>query len=665
MASPIRILLVEDDKIDQMAFERLVNAKMLSYDYTIANTLSEAREVLAKKEHDVIVADYLLGDGTALDLVGQTEDIPIIVITGSGDEEVAVTAMKGGASDYLTKDPAGNYLKTLPLVVEAAITHKRAEIELRDYRVRLEELVAERTFQLTQVNEQLKDEIVERKQTEKALRKSEQAFQDLLNTITDYVWNARIEDDHIVYNYYSSVVERITGYPPEYFMDSSEAWLSIIHPEDRAQARRDLDREYAGEVVTHEYRIIRPDGEIRWLHGTTSPTFDQQGKVIGLSGIVSDITERKLAEEAVKASEEKYRTLFENSGLSIIIYDRAGKILLINNVAAQFFDSTPQTLIGQRLHDLLPSTVADEYLRRIQTVMKTSQEDLSEDRLQTAEGEVWFLTSTHPLRDEEGNVTSVQVIAHNTTERKQLAEQLRQAQKMEAIGQLTAGIAHDFNNLLTVINGFAELLEFELAQNPAQQESVRKILHAGQRGAELVRKLLAFSREQAIEPHLININHIVSEMNKVLQRTIGENIDLEIRLDSNLWYIRIDPTQIEQIIVNLVVNARDVMPHGGKIVIETANVTLDEDFVTTHVEAQPGDHVRLTVTDTGPGMSEAIKAHIFEPFYTTKEVGKGTGLGLSIVYGIVKQNQGHIGVFTEVGLGTTFKIYIPRADLPT
>jgi CheY-like chemotaxis protein len=225
---------------------------------------------------------------------------------------------------------------------------------------------------------------------------------------------------------------------------------------------------------------------------------------------------------------------------------------------------------------------------------------------------------------------------------------------------LAAGIAHDFNNLLTAINGFAALLQDELASDDPRQELAGKISHSGQRAADLVRQLLAFSRKQIIRPQKLDLNHNVMAMKKILERTIGENISLETLLRPDLWLVEVDPSQIEQVIVNLVVNARDAMLHGGCLTIETDNIILDEEMAGL-MEVEAGDYLLLSISDTGVGMSEMVRTHIFEPFFTTKEVGKGTGLGLATVFGIVKQNRGHIEVYSQEGEGTTFKIYLPRA----
>jgi nitrogen-specific signal transduction histidine kinase len=245
----------------------------------------------------------------------------------------------------------------------------------------------------------------------------------------------------------------------------------------------------------------------------------------------------------------------------------------------------------------------------------------------------------------------------------ELEAQLRQAQKMETIGTLAAGVAHDFNNLLLVINGFTELIQMDLEPDDPHKEPIDKILNAGKRAAELVNQLLAFSRKQIIKPEIVNLENAITKTEKMLRRLIGEHIILETIFAPDLWSVKIDPSQLEQVVVNLAVNARDAMPKGGKLIIEAANVTLDNDYVAQHLGSQPGNHVLLAISDTGFGMSDQMQARIFEPFFTTKEVGKGTGLGLATVFGIVKQNGGNIWVYSEEGVGTTFKIYLPGIEI--
>jgi PAS domain S-box-containing protein len=269
-----------------------------------------------------------------------------------------------------------------------------------------------------------------------------------------------------------------------------------------------------------------------------------------------------------------------------------------------------------------------------------------------------------PVHGKGGRVVNYVVLQRDVTRELQLEEQYHQAQKMQAVGQLTAGIAHDFNNLLTAINGFAELMSFELAVDDPRQELVHETLSSGRRAADLVRQLLAFSHKQLIEPHVLDLNVVVADLEEMLRRIIGENVLLESCLPSDLWPVKLDRAQIEQVIVNLAVNARDAMPSGGRLTIETANVALDEVYAAGHLEIEPGEYVLLAVSDTGVGMSREVQARLFEPFFTTKGMGKGTGLGLATVYGIVKQSSGHIWVYSEEGVGSTFKIYLPRCQEP-
>jgi len=281
------------------------------------------------------------------------------------------------------------------------------------------------------------------------------------------------------------------------------------------------------------------------------------------------------------------------------------------------------------------------------------------------------LLNARTVRNADGSTRYIEGFVHDITDRREseeekrrLLEQLVQSQKMEAVGQLAGGIAHDFNNLLTAITGYSELLLGELPPEDLRRSHAEEIRKAGERAASLTQQLLAFSRRQVLEPKILDVNTVVSDIERMLRRLIGEHIELKTRKEADLWRVRADPGQIEQAILNLVINARDAMPNGGTLAIETNNTHLDEGFASSHVPTHPGEYVEVAITDTGSGITEEVMARLFEPFFTTKEVGKGTGLGLSTTYGIVKQSGGYLWCESEVGRGTTFRVYLPRVDEP-
>lgn len=439
-------------------------------------------------------------------------------------------------------------------------------------------------------------------------------------------------------------------------------YLDLIHPGDiertRAEARK---LETGAETVFFENRYRCKDGNYRILVWNAAPLPEEQL----IFAAARDVTELRTLQEARIAalgqqeSERRFRELVEHAAYGIYQSTLDGRLLEANPALVSMlrYDSR---------EELLARNVGAEIYRYPAQRTEILARALRSGRLHAAEVE-WLCKdgaaikvhlSGRVLRDRAGQATGVEVIVENLSERYALEEQLRLALKMEAIGRLAGGIAHDFNNLLGVISGYSELLLQSRDLPEPERRKVEEVARAGQRAANLTRQLLAFSRKQVLQPKVLDLNALVAEMGTMFQRVIGEHIKLTTVATPGLWRVRVDPGQMEQVLMNLVVNARDAMPHGGKLTIETANVELDESYAEMHISVRPGPYVRLSISDTGKGMEKAEVVRIFEPFFTTKE--HGTGLGLATVYGIVKQSGGNIWVYSEPGKGTTFKVYLPR-----
>ncbi|HEX7495080.1 MAG TPA: PAS domain S-box protein [Candidatus Limnocylindrales bacterium] len=379
-------------------------------------------------------------------------------------------------------------------------------------------------------------------------------------------------------------------------------------------------------------------------------------------GFLLDVSARKAAEEAIRASERRYRDLFESNPQPMWIYDSETlRFLAVNDTAVQQYGWSVEEFQAMTITDIRPPEEVSMLVALLSTEKALRPVTTAACHLR-ADGSIIQVEVTSHELVWDGRPARV-VLAMDLTEKVKLEEQLRQAQKMEAVGRLAGGVAHDFNNLLTAITGNAQLLRSELEPGDARVEEVDEILLAGERAATLTRQLLAFSRRQVLQPRALNLNESIEELRSMLGRLIGEDVVLKTVLDPDLGLVRADPGQLTQVLVNLAVNARDAMPRGGDLTLETRNVRLDETFAAAHEGVRPGPHVMLSVSDTGAGMDAETQAHLFEPFFTTKEVGKGTGLGLATVYGIVRQSEGSIDMRSEPGSGSTFEICLPRAPL--
>jgi len=498
-------------------------------------------------------------------------------------------------------------------------------------------------------------DITNRKGAEEALAEERRLLRTLIDNMPDRIYVKDAKSRWVVAN--RALAELVGAKTPEELLGKTDF---DFFPKDLAAAFFSDEQaviQSGQALVNHEERAVAATGNTRWTSTSKVPWRDKLGQVIGIMGIGHDITQRKSAEE-------KFHQAFNASPEPITISTLSeGRYVDVNESFLRASGYRREEVIGQTSLDLKIWGKPEDRARLLDKLLEQGSVRDMETAFRTKSGEqrVWLHSINRIDLDGQECVISSQ---KDVTEQKTLEKQLRQAQKMEAVGQLSGGIAHDFNNLLGVIIGYSELLEEQLGENHKQQKNVGEIKKAGQRAASLTRQLLAFSRQQVLEPRVLNLNVVVAETEKMLQRLIGEHIELTTCLAADLGQVKADPGQIEQVMMNLVVNARDAMPEGGRLTVETCNAELDEAYAFQNAPTIPGKYVALLVTDTGVGMDVATQAHIFEPFFTTKEVGKGTGLGLATVYGVVKQSGGYIWVYSEPGIGSTFKVYLPRVDAP-
>lgn len=493
-------------------------------------------------------------------------------------------------------------------------------------------------------------------------------LRNVIDNIPGVVWESALSPSGgRSVNFVSDYIEKLLGYSVKEWSSSPNFGRTIIHPDDHDKVEREVAKliETGEDSTSFEFRWIAKNGDVKWVQTKTAAIKDEAGTVVGLRGVTIDITERKAAEFAVSESEERYRLLFANNPIPMWVYDLESLAFLeVNNAAVQHYGYSRSEFLSMRLTDIRDSAEVDALEKNVAAIDGPISTPRVWKHRKSDGAEISVEITAHSL-DFNGHRSRL-VLANDVTERQLLEHQLRHSQKMEAIGVLAGGIAHDFNNLLTVINGYADLMMLTAPEREGQfWGNLQDIREAGERAAGLTRQLLAFSRKQVLAPKVLDLNTVVSDLEKMLRRIIGENIDFRTLGDEDLLPISADPGQIEQIVMNLVVNARDAMPYGGKLTIETHNVELTETYARSHISVKPGKYVMLAISDTGIGMTEETQRRIFEPFFSTKEVGHGTGLGLSMVYGIVKQSGGNIWVYSEPERGTTFKIYLPavRSEL--
>ncbi len=619
---PLRILVVEHDQADvELCLLELKRAGIKVRADVVA-TPEEFSERLGRNTYDIILADYRLPNWTGLDALALlrqlAKDMPFLLVTGTLGEEAAVECIKQGVSDYILKDR----LTRLPVAVNRALEEKA----LREERAR----------------------------AERALHESEAGFRLLFANNPLPMWVCDAESLRFLQVNDAGVAHY--GYSREEFHHMR--FTDLLPVADVPRVLRSFSEDQSAMRFAGPWRHRLKDGQIIEVE-VISHTLEFTGRRAVLT-VAQDVTARKRAEEALQRSEACHRELVENATYGIFRATFSGKFLDVNPALAHMLGYESKAEVVAK--DLSTEVYRDPVVRArlIAQLRQSGRIDGVEAEWKRKDGSLILVRlSGRAVADERGNMEWIEAIAEDVTELRAMEKHFRQVQKYEAIGQMAGGIAHDFNNVIGAILGWAELGQDQTPADSWPHSHFKKIHEQGERAASLTRQLLAFARRQILEPRDISLNHSVADLLSLLEKVIGSDIELKTVLASGLEAVRADPTQVEQVLMNLCLNARDAMPHGGRLVIETENVELDEDYCRLYSYARPGRYVRLSVTDTGEGMDAATREHIFEPFFTTKEMGKGTGLGLATVYGVVKQHGGIVHVYSEPGRGSTFHIYLP------
>jgi PAS domain S-box-containing protein len=602
----LNILLVEDVQTDAELVRREMERAKLFCDFRQVETRDEFNRELGAFGPDIILADYSLPQFSALDalelLKERNSNVPLILVTGSNSEEIAVRCIQDGAEDYILKSS----LKRLPGAVLRTLKKSRAERERVD--------------------------------TERALRRSEEQYRLITENTRDLICLLDLQCNFL---YASPSHELVLGRPVKDLLGQRSG--DLIHHDDARVLKETLDEAlFFREGRNVELRFRHANGAWVTFESAASFIFDETGKAQRALLVSRDTGDRKRAEKEIR----KLAAFPRFNPNPVLEFTADGSLTYFNDAALEM----ARSLKKNHPQSILPLNTATI----VKMCLSTGQNKLHLDTNISGRVLSW---SFFPVMANQ----VVHCYAEDVTERLNLEAQLRQAQKMESVGQLAAGVAHDFNNILTIIQGHAGLLNSESKLDPDLAESTRQIAIAAERAANLTRQLLMFSRKQIMQPQLLNLNEVITNVSKMVRALTGEQVALKRQFMDELPPIYADAGMMEQILVNLSVNARDAMPRGGTLTVMTHFVEIDQGYVHRHPEAKPGNFVCLSVSDTGHGMDAATLARVFEPFFTTKEIGKGTGLGLATVYGIVKQHQGWAEVESQVGQGTTFKVYLPVA----
>jgi len=618
MTERIRVLLVDHQDGSAIADELLLGASSWQFAVSSVSTLQDTLQSLAECPFDAVLLSLTLPDSAGLATLRAVRQASatahVVVLAQEEDAELALRCAHEGAEDYVIKGQCmGAFLRLMVLSARERHLLKR---QLREAR-------------------------------------------DLLRTVIDNIPDAIYVKDAMGRKVLANRADlaHIGVDSEEEVLNKTDA--EVFGPETAAhtEANDRIVLRDGRPVIEQEEFGRYPDGTPSWGLTTKIPLRDAEGRVIGLVGISRDITERKIAEEQLRESERRYRTILQTALDGFWLVDTQARLLEVNEAYCQMSGYSRDELLSMQVPDLEIAETPGDVAARIQSLMEQG-EDRFETQHRRKDGSILDVEIALRYTAMEGG--RIVVILRDITERKIADQALRQSQKMEAMGQLAGGVAHDLNNMLSVINGYSQMALEDLPKSSQLYKDIGEIKNAGDRSARLTRQLLTFARRQAIAPRMLDLNAATEEMLRMLRRLVGENVKLVWEPGNGLWPVMIDPGQVDQILANLVVNARDAITGVGTVTIATANAELGAGYCRTHVDSRPGEYVMITVTDDGCGMGEDVLEHIFEPFFTTKPTGQGTGLGLAAVYGITKQNGGSIDVSSEPGTGTTFRIYIPR-----
>lgn len=634
MKDKLRVLHLEDDRMHTEIALALLAEDGIDCDLAIVATKEAFVAALDAGQFDLILADYTLPEFDGMKALTMVRErfpyLPFIFVTGTMGEEIAIDAMKHGATDYVLK----NRLSRLAPAVRRAL----AEAVERSERKNAEEAL---------------------RRSEEELRKSNEMFQALLQSSPLAIF--LLNEDGTV-KLWNPAAERTFGWSEQ---EVQGQLLPTVPDDKREEFALTCDWILQGQlVIRKELQRQRKDGTLIDVSLHAAPVFDAQGKASSILAMVSDITERKRVDRELLQSEQKFRTAFEDAAVGMCLTGIDHRFMVVNRSLCKMLGYSAEELAALDWIEITHPHDRDKCRAWSDKILAGEDHASSmEKRYLHKDGRlVWGMVTKVLFCDDNGDPLYFINQIQDITELKNLENQLRHAQKMEAVGTLTGGIAHDFNNILTAIIGYGSLLEMKLDKNDPSRPFIEHILTAADRAANLTQSLLAFGRKQNIEQCIVDLNDIVQGVEKFLLRLLREDIELHTTIAGEACMVLVDSSQIEQVLMNLSTNSRDAMQSGGKLAIATSMIDLGRDFVATHGYGAPGRYALLTVTDTGNGMDEKTKSRIFEPFFTTKEMGKGTGLGLSMAYGIVKSHNGYITCYSEPGEGTTFRIYLPAVD---